>query len=86
MKRKKEGRRRKGKGVKQEEKGGGRRRGEERKKNIRELWHEVKQVLCEDFLGNVSLSEVLNLVRLSCHRLALQVPPEDGIHLIIQVP
>ena len=46
--------------------------------HIRELWHEVKQVLCENFLGNVSLSEVLNLVRLSRHRVALQVPPEDN--------
>ena len=52
--------------------------------HIRKLWHEVKQVLCEYFLGNMSLSEVLNLVRLSRHRVALQVPPEDRIHLIIQ--
>ena len=53
--------------------------------HIRKLWHEVKQVLCEYFLGNMSLSEVLNLVRLSRHRVALQVPPEDRIHLIIQI-
>jgi len=45
--------------------------------HIRKLWHEVKQILCEYFLGNVSLSEVFNLVRLSRHRVALQVPPED---------
>ena len=52
--------------------------------HIRKLWHEVKQILCEYFLGNMSFSEVLNLVRLSRHRVALQVPPEDRIHLIIQ--
>ena len=76
------GKRERGKGVKQEEKGGGRRE----KRNIRELWHEVKQVLSEDFLGYVSLSKVLNLVWLSRHRLALQVIPEGRTHLNIQAP